>query len=61
MSRVQIRPQPPARALDTAYMTPEQLRAFLWLHALARADVDRHAINLAARLLEVDWEGRARA
>jgi hypothetical protein len=37
------------------------LRSILWLHCLGRSPVDCHVLNLALRLLEVDYEGRARA
>jgi len=36
-------------------------RTELFFHALARIPPDLRLINLAARLLEVDWKGRARA
>lgn len=37
------------------------LRTELWLHALIRYEPDTWLINVAARLLEVDLKGRARA
>lgn len=36
-------------------------RTELWLHALMRYEPDTWLINIAARSMEVNWKGRARA